>query len=774
MAGAGWCTHPKRQLSSDVRILVRPAELACRNSWGVDFWEDKDGPVAETPVAAQPEPAAPSPVAPIQVSYEDEVTSVVSSDIHRSRTDEDLNDRVVEQTTMRPDEMNEVEDDRFDLLARGGRDSVGQARQRHLRRQRTNADLLPGDYGSDDDALPVTDASATETNEFVPDDYVEQEAPARNVRKDVAPEPAVPPQDDDVVLNEGVPSGSPRSRRLRRAREQTQRPKFEAAIAIDTDAAGPDMETTQTPPRTPDRFDSIPEITAEVELSLLRRPSSRPASSMPDSAAPALSQRSGENAYDRALKQAEAVKAEAIRAAARAEREQRLRHDRRPIVRPVTEEVPEPHLVAPQADPEPADLHIAPEDPAHGTPFEIAGQTQQDTFVVVPEPSDGDNRNALPEIHGLAEMDETDVHGALPAPRTSPTRRTEVRGSWWRGFFQSRDSRPAQRREPVWEDDYEDEAHLDVSADAWETSVADVWHEQYVDQGDLDGTARHTSKGAAPDEPEAEGSAALTDEYRVAESNHADSYEPLDLQLTHGMDAFRDRLFASADVDAREPGKATHIRASARRSPIVLRRSNEEEVTDDPSTPPVTERQQSHPVPASAPRTRWRAPVAGREDPESVHAAPGGDQVARQERWTEHLMSSPHLVPEALLNEPEDAWYEPEERAGFSIRDIVEQRTELLDMTIEIAPEVTRNCASCRSYRQSEQGERGWCTNNWAFTHRQMVNATDLACQSTIGCWWLPADEEVWLIEDEPGRGVTPRIDRLIAHLDPLKKAVGR
>jgi hypothetical protein len=99
---------------------------------------------------------------------------------------------------------------------------------------------------------------------------------------------------------------------------------------------------------------------------------------------------------------------------------------------------------------------------------------------------------------------------------------------------------------------------------------------------------------------------------------------------------------------------------------------------------------------------------------------------------------------------------------------------QLLDMTITIGEGVPRQCSTCRNYRQAEHGERGWCTNNYAFTHRQMVNADDLACQSTIGCWWLPADEEVWLDDEEPAIAPTPRVDRLLAHLEPLKRAAGR
>lgn len=37
----GWCTHPDRQESTSIRLLVRAAELRCRNDWGQDQWEER-------------------------------------------------------------------------------------------------------------------------------------------------------------------------------------------------------------------------------------------------------------------------------------------------------------------------------------------------------------------------------------------------------------------------------------------------------------------------------------------------------------------------------------------------------------------------------------------------------------------------------------------------------------------------------------------------------------------------------------------------------------
>jgi len=60
------------------------------------------------------------------------------------------------------------------------------------------------------------------------------------------------------------------------------------------------------------------------------------------------------------------------------------------------------------------------------------------------------------------------------------------------------------------------------------------------------------------------------------------------------------------------------------------------------------------------------------------------------------------------------------------------------------ATSVPRMCRTCRDFRPAENSDRGWCTNNWAFTHRRMVDADELPCETSIGGWWLPNDD-VWM-----------------------------
>jgi hypothetical protein len=79
--------------------------------------------------------------------------------------------------------------------------------------------------------------------------------------------------------------------------------------------------------------------------------------------------------------------------------------------------------------------------------------------------------------------------------------------------------------------------------------------------------------------------------------------------------------------------------------------------------------------------------------------------------------------------------------------------------------DLPRICRACRDFRPSGEGQRGWCANAWAFTHRRLVQADDTApCHSTIGDWWVPVDA-VWLVAaDVSAHGrATPLLDRLIA-----------
>ena len=91
----------------------------------------------------------------------------------------------------------------------------------------------------------------------------------------------------------------------------------------------------------------------------------------------------------------------------------------------------------------------------------------------------------------------------------------------------------------------------------------------------------------------------------------------------------------------------------------------------------------------------------------------------------------------------------------------------------QLAPNLPRACGTCRDFRPAENGARGWCTNRDAFTLRTVVNATDLPCISSFGCWWVPYDD-VWLSEAaiRDHQNPTPLLDEIIPH--PESTTAGR
>jgi hypothetical protein len=59
LAGSGWCHHPQRKTSTDLKIFVRRNELACRDSWSRNLWESAaEGYLDADILASQLEPVA--------------------------------------------------------------------------------------------------------------------------------------------------------------------------------------------------------------------------------------------------------------------------------------------------------------------------------------------------------------------------------------------------------------------------------------------------------------------------------------------------------------------------------------------------------------------------------------------------------------------------------------------------------------------------------------------------------------------------------------------
>ncbi|MEJ7901537.1 MAG: hypothetical protein WKF63_06790, partial [Thermomicrobiales bacterium] len=111
--------------------------------------------------------------------------------------------------------------------------------------------------------------------------------------------------------------------------------------------------------------------------------------------------------------------------------------------------------------------------------------------------------------------------------------------------------------------------------------------------------------------------------------------------------------------------------------------------------------------------------------------------------------------------------------SGFDIREAIGDQDAVIDQHFDVASRVPKSCSTCRSFRASDNGERGWCMNDYAATHLQMVNSDDLACRSSIGDWWLAADTS-WIPPTDVIQPETPRTDRLVARSGPRDASTAR
>lgn len=105
------------------------------------------------------------------------------------------------------------------------------------------------------------------------------------------------------------------------------------------------------------------------------------------------------------------------------------------------------------------------------------------------------------------------------------------------------------------------------------------------------------------------------------------------------------------------------------------------------------------------------------------------------------------------------------ESDGMAQLDVLDDLFETSSLCLDTGQQqVPRTCRSCRDFRPAENGERGWCNNNWAFHHRRMVDADDLPCETSFGSWWLPHDDS-WLKKADISRHghPTPSFDRWLS-----------
>lgn len=117
------------------------------------------------------------------------------------------------------------------------------------------------------------------------------------------------------------------------------------------------------------------------------------------------------------------------------------------------------------------------------------------------------------------------------------------------------------------------------------------------------------------------------------------------------------------------------------------------------------------------------------------------------------------------------------EEADEGLAETEIQLTSLYRFTSEPLPEwfrteLPRMCRTCRDFRPTADGRRGWCANAWAFTHPRLVNEGDVApCDSAFGDWWAAVDD-VWLVAADVSNHTrpTPLLDRMVALSAPAKK----
>ena len=183
-----------------------------------------------------------------------------------------------------------------------------------------------------------------------------------------------------------------------------------------------------------------------------------------------------------------------------------------------------------------------------------------------------------------------------------------------------------------------------------------------------------------------------------------------------------------------------------------------------PSMPTVAEANQIDRTPATV-RSTPPASAAPGPRPETGWAVPrmGSASPPRPAARSHPVLAEPHdaddLSPRepVRLEPPTPLRHQPADFGAYG------GWFDLQSVEPRLSPDLQRACETCRDFRPAENGVRGWCTNRDAFTLRTVVNASDLPCISSFGCWWVPFDD-VWLSEAaiRDHRNPTPLLDQTI------------
>ena len=288
-----------------------------------------------------------------------------------------------------------------------------------------------------------------------------------------------------------------------------------------------------------------------------------------------------------------------------------------------------------------------------------------------------------------------------------------------------------------------------------------------------------------------QGEDVLLSEARIVSEDH-ESWQPQQRPFPVGnfdprtaifraREAYRERVRAKSAAERQSAGVEAVIESPAAGE---LAASSAEELTTDPGN------REPYEISAMAVTLPDQLPEANAWLSDATEAEP---QVAESELSTvagssgeaahtgEAVPADQPDVGELMMERP----YTPERSdiigapaAGSRALDDVDSARRLVESDEgEILPdwyrtELPRICGTCRDYRPAADGQRGWCANTWAFTHRRLVLEDDPApCQSAIGDWWLAVDD-VWLVAaDVSSHGrATPLLDRLTAKAEQQRR----
>jgi hypothetical protein len=690
MPGNGWCTHPKRQLSSGVKLLVRAGELACRNSWGGDLFQSRiDDEAAAEPVAPADLPAS---------GQDDEVTSVtIPSGRPQPREDRVVADRPAARRDAHDtnDAARRDQEERARIMARGSRDAVAHARQRFTSRNQ-------------------------------------------------------PRPDSDVVAGDNVDQQEGADRVLTRQARFSDRGFASALPRIPTEPV-PREEIAQRGEQ--DRFDTVPAIDPNFDLPG-QRYRAEPVGPAPEPVPEAARDEVHLTTYEHVLQRARRIRASKQGARPIRHADLLLARDEAvddreliPAYAVPPAEAYDPEPAYDEMEPEQLEAEAWPDATAAQVPVFSAGEPDDD---ILDDLDAGEDTHQWPDASWADEDDELedepwdDSHAEWDDD--NPTERAPRRHGWLNriGFRRSNqiahDDATVTRHAAAMLSYPEDEPYDDLDA-GWayeEPAIGTPWSEHHAADAELP-AYRQSRHGSTWD-------AQISAPAPVPASERDHQWDDV-VQPVRPAAPARHRSRLSAELpdldDALFDGEDT----------LAARVERPQQEQDARSAAPML------PASSAAEALRSRSPR---------------DSFFRSSRFTRDATASAHETRRAAVPRDvapvEGATLPDLDSDRLDVRDVVARGGELLDRRIAVAPDIPRKCRTCRSFRSADGGTRGWCTNEWAFTHRRMVNDDDLACVSAVGCWWLPADHLRLDLDEDVDDAPTPRMDELIARNRPAAR----